>query len=250
MKKVLIITSLIAFILLAVTLGWNSLHPSETGDSQTQETEATAPDQPETETTEKPAPIADDPNDPPKERVLAPQARMPSLEDSPIESAPAVNSQEQAQSVVNEHSLQLGLGEGSKLEVLSQSKDDYGNTYYQVEQTYKELPVFGARANLEVERGKAQTLSGAWVKAIDVNTKPTYSAEKAMRMALDNRGVPIDRKVELQGAASLLIFVSDQRTHLCWKVQASLSNPMAATETYIVDAHQPEILLQEALMHR
>ncbi|SDX32649.1 hypothetical protein [Marinobacter mobilis] len=233
-----------------LTLGlWWWLSPAPDDDSSNQDpqsppqesTEPTA-DGSENKAPDLPAPDEDKPV------TTVPQAQPPTVREVPIDDAPAVSNPEQAQDVVDE--LDLGLGPDSELVVGDATSDDYGNSYYQLEQRYKGLPVFGAQALLEVAHGQAQVLNGAWIEQIELDIEPTHSANEALRLALDRRGVPAERTVAELGTPTLLVFVTDLGPTLSWRVTASLNNPDSAPQRYLVDAHDPVIYLQEAVFQR
>lgn len=246
MRKVQILV--IAAILALGLWWWLSPGPEEDSDSnrdsQNTEQGSTEPaaDGSDDKAADLPAPDEDKPV------VTVPQAQPPAVREVPISGAPEVSSPEQAQDVVDEQ--ELGLGPDSQLVVGDATSDDYGNRYYQLEQRYKGLPVFGAQALLEVAQGQAQVLNGAWVEQIELDTDPTHSAAEALRLALDQRGVPPERTVSELGTATLLVFVTDQGPTLSWRVTASLVNPDSAPQRYLVDAHDPVIYLQEAVLQR
>ncbi len=176
-----------------------------------------------------------------------PHLKLPQGEEVSIPSTPEISNQEEAQELVNQEVSKLQLGDGSKLLVGGHSSDENDNDYYHLNQTYKGIPVYGASAVLEIEQGKARELSGNWFKDIELDTQPSYSAKEALQKALIKLGVPTNRQVELIGNASLTILVTEDVAHLCWKMQAFLTNPDSKAEAFIVDAHEPQIILRRDL---
>ena len=240
MKKPL---QLILALLLAAAIGaavwwWSTTGPADHPSPSTAEEQGS-------EQTEKP-PYEETPEeDPTKAPPAAIEQSLPAVSDIAIAGHPQVGNASEARKVLDQQQEILGLGEGSVLEIASSSRDDYGNDYYQVEQRYKGIPIRGSRANLEVEQGRAQVLSGVWIKNLQLDTEPTYDAATALRQALDDRGVPAERNITLQGEPELLVFIGGRQAYLCWRMRATLSNPDTAPEDYLVDAHQPKILLQQ-----
>lgn len=177
-----------------------------------------------------------------------PQGQLPAVREVPIAGQPSVTDQQQAQDLLDQQ--ELGLGPDSQLQVHNSTSDDYGNSYYQVEQTYKGLPVFGSQALLEVEHGVAQVLNGVWVEQIELDIEPDHPPAEALRLALDRRGVPAEREVSVLGEPRLLVFVTDRGPTLSWRLIATLSTPESTAERYLVDAHNPVIYLQEPVLQR
>ncbi len=193
------------------------------------------------------------PADPPaaqesKPVATTPQGQLPPLRDVPIEGQPEVANPQQAQDLVDQQAL--NLGPDASLRVSTSTADDYGTTYYQLEQTYKGIQVFGAQALLEVTDGHAERLSGAWQEALELDIEPRYPAAEALRLALSQRGVPAERTVTALTEPSLVVFVTDQGPSLCWRITATLSHPPSMPERYLVDAHTPTIYHQEPALQR
>ncbi|NOQ36736.1 MAG: hypothetical protein GQ569_12720, partial [Methylococcaceae bacterium] len=120
---------------------------------------------PETSSSSGTPPVAKKPSDDTGKEKSTPKpllAKVPSSQEYNLPTNTVVENQQQAQSVVNEQKPQLGLGEQDSLDVKNQTADEQGNAYYQLEQTYKGLPVYGARAVLEIEKGQAVLISGSW----------------------------------------------------------------------------------------
>lgn len=218
---------------------WLSPAPEDGSDSQTSQTPTESSSD---KTPDLPAPDDDKPV------ASTPQPQPPAVREAPISGNPEVTSPEQAQDVVDQQ--ELNLGPDSQLVVGDSTADEYGNSYYQLEQRYQGLPVFGAQALLEVAEGQAQVLNGAWVEQIELDIEPSYGAAEALRLALDGRGVPAERTVTELGTATLLVFVTDQGPTLSWRLTASLNNPESSPQRYLVDAHEPAIYLQEAVLQR
>lgn len=162
-----------------------------------------------------------------------------------------VNNPQQAQTVVNEQKPQLGLGDQDALDVKGQTADEQGNAYYQLEQTYKGLPVYGARAVLEIENGQAVLISGSWQTGLNIDVNPAHEALDAVTQAL--RKEMSDEQVlriELKSETLLMIYMTNSGAHLAWRVTVQYQEPVLAPEIMIVDAQTPEILFrQPALLH-
>lgn len=200
-------------------------------------------------TTEKPT-FTGLPDDPSKSVDAIPAPALPAVQDVSLQQRPAVTGEAQAQQVLDDQAVQLGLSEGSRLVMASHSDDGFGNIYYHSQQFYRGIPVVGARANLEVRAGRAEALSGIWMPELTLNSEPTYRAEVAFRQALDQRGVPGDRPVHLLDDGELVIYLSEQGAHLCWQLRALLLEPETMPRLYLVDAHEPRILHEQVVFER
>ena len=183
-----------------------------------------------------------------KQVKTTPGLELPTVSDETIASGSTVTSTEEAQTVVNEKVSDLELGDDAELIINSDSSDEYGYSYYHIGQEYKGVPIYGATSVLYVEQDEATIISGSWVKDIDLNVNPTFDAKTSLRMALDEMGVPDNREVNELGNAELIVFPSDQGAKLCWRLQATLTNPVSEMEVFIVDAHVPEILIRNKVL--
>ncbi|NOQ63928.1 MAG: hypothetical protein GQ582_05395 [Methyloprofundus sp.] len=183
-----------------------------------------------------------------KQVFSPPNLQLPKQQESAIAAETQVTNQSEALAVIQEKQQQLGLGEDSHLVIKSDSSDDLGNRYYQLEQHYKGIPIYGGKSILEVEQGKAVLISGSWVKNITLDITPTATAKVALRKALDRISVPAAREVQEIGKSKLIVFPSDQGAKLCWLMQATLTQPNSEAERFIVDAQNPEILLRAAVV--
>ena len=181
-----------------------------------------------------------------KQVVSVPSLQLAKQQEVTVAAGTQVTNKNQALAVIQEKQQQLGLGQGSTLEIAGDTSDEFGNSYYQLEQNYKGIPIYGAKSVLEVEHGEAVLISGSWLKNIALDITPTSTAKIALRKALDLINVPAEREVKEFGESALIIFPSDQGAKLCWLMQAMLTNPESDAELFIVDAQNPEILLRAA----
>lgn len=168
---------------------------------------------------------------------------VPPRHDIPLSHRPPVANEQQAHEVVREESERLGLGEGASLELGRTTDDGRGNQYYQLEQYYQGLPVWGALAVLEVEAGSAVALSGHWWESIDLDVQPRFEAAQAVREALIIQGGE-KPEFRLQGDGKLLVYQADQRVHLAWFTQVDFVDIKRESEFMLVDAHTPGVLLR------
>lgn len=157
-----------------------------------------------------------------------------------------VSSQEQAQDLVDQQSEALGIAQPSALTVIDNTEDGLGNSYYQIDQYYAEIPVYGANALLEVSNNQAAALSGIWEENIELNPEPTYSAEEALAIAANNLGSTQETALQFLGPPTLVVYISNLNAHLAWHMKAKLF-AQGEYEEIIVDAHNPDFLLQVSL---
>ncbi|WP_045858565.1 hypothetical protein [Teredinibacter purpureus] len=154
-----------------------------------------------------------------------------------IPAGTSVASADEAQSLVDAQAQGLGLN------VVTDSRDNYGNSYYQLTQRINGVPVYGANAVLEVIQGDAESIYGAWQDEADIDVTPTFTAEQALIQAAENMGGTAEVNVKLTREPELVIYVSTQKTHLAWHVTAFIS-PTTQEEVVIVDANEPQFLLR------
>ena len=176
---------------------------------------------------------------------------LPPVAETPLTSAMQVTSVKDAQRVLDQAGATLALGDGSRLEIEGHTTDARGRDYFQVQQKYEGINVYGAASVLEVQDGAVELLYGTTVPGLEVDTSPSYEAVEALQIALANAGVPAERGIETLGEQpGLIILVTDEGSLLCWVIAAYLTNPQRAPEIFTVDAHQPEILLRSQMLQQ
>jgi hypothetical protein len=163
-----------------------------------------------------------------------------------IEGNPSVSNDAQAQDVVNQQSAHTGLPEAGSLEVAGHTEDEYGNTYYQIQQYYKGIPVYGANALLDVVQGNAEELYGSWQSEINLEVNATYQPTEALTMAAQERGGTGVIVASIVNTPRLVVFVSTLKPHLAWEMTAVVFEG-GEIEMLIIDAHSPSILLSSAI---
>jgi Zn-dependent metalloprotease len=160
-----------------------------------------------------------------------------------IPGSPSIATSEQAKVVANKQAKEAGLSEGSVLDVQNKSSDEYGNTYYEFQQKYKGVPVYGAKALLEVSQGNAEILSGTWKTNLDVNVSPPYQALPALLKAKEGLNSTSPTTAEIDGPLKKVIFISNQDAHLAWEMSVRILG-FDELEAVIIDAHNPQFLLR------
>lgn len=180
-----------------------------------------------------------------------PTLKTPGAKDIEIRDDRPVSDEKSAEKVLKSIGDQQGISKGSKLAVKEKITDQYGNTLYHAQQTYKGIPILGAGTTLVVRDGKARNVFGNWsTDKIDLDVTPKYQAKEAFRMALDGRGIPDARKIEFSDTPSLAVMLFNKKARLVWVFKANLTAPVSAEYYYAVDAHKPEIAFeQEVALH-
>lgn len=181
-----------------------------------------------------------------KDDLVAGESGLSGVRYVEIETETQVSSSEQAQAVVDQQSAALGIELPAVLEVVDNTEDGLGNSYYQIDQFYEDIPVYGASALLEVQNNRADVLSGVWEDNIELNPEPTYSAEEALGMAAESLGSTQEPSLQILGQPALVVYVSNLGAHLAWHMKARVFEGREYEEL-IVDAHDPDFLLRVSL---
>lgn len=248
-KNVLISASVFLVVLVGgylLATGGSSSAPSgsETGGSETAgeggPAGALSTDKPESSGSPAGSPDKD------TDELVVGESGLPAVRYLEIETGTVVDSAEQAQELVDQQSAALGIELPSALEVVDSTQDELGNSYYQIDQYYSDIPVYGASALLEVQNNQAEYLSGTWQDNIELNTEPTYTAEEALTIAANNLGSTQETSLQFLGQPSLVVYISNLGTHLAWHMKARIFAD-SEYEVVIVDAHDPSFLLQVSL---
>ena len=176
---------------------------------------------------------------------------LPPVAETPITFDTQVDSVEDAQIVLDQTTTSLELGDGSSLEIEGDTVDEQQRRYFQVQQKYKGIEVYGATSVLEVQNNDAEVLYGTTVKGLEVDISPSFGAVEALKIALTNSGVPDNRTIEtLNEEPRQIILMTDEGGLLCWVLGAYLTNPDAAPQFFTVDAHQPRIVQQSPMIRQ
>jgi Zn-dependent metalloprotease len=188
-----------------------------------------------------PAPSTGEPSAPSsKDPMARTMSRMP-LKDTAV-----VADAQQAASVVDAQKTNLGLGQNDRLPITGNTADDRGNAYYQIQQIYKGIPVFGATGVLEVENGQAVAVSGSWVPDITLDTGPAITAERAVRRAATGADEGTTAGITFRTPAELVVFATADGLRLAWRGSVTVTDwagkPFAGG--VFVDAHDGTLLLK------
>jgi hypothetical protein len=165
---------------------------------------------------------------------------------SALKDAVEVADAQQAALLVADQRPQLGLGQDDALPLNGTTADERGNAYYQIQQTYKSIPVFGATGVLEIEGGKAVAVTGSWTPGIAISVEPAIDAESSLRRAVAGGDAAATPVVNLRSPAELVVFMMPDGPHLAWR--ASVAVPAWAGQTFagqvFVDANAGALLLK------
>lgn len=193
-----------------------------------------------------PAPMPEESGDKPSGSST--ELSLPTVTEHEIPTGARVVDAAGAQAVVSSTQESLGLGAGSELSVGKSSADELGNTYFEVQQRYRGIEVYGARSVLEVSDGEVGQLYGTWVQDLELDVAPAFEALEALRRALLESGVPENRVAGDIHEPRLIVYLSEEGAALAWLAQFALTNPDAPLETFVVDAHVPKVLARQAVV--
>lgn len=160
-----------------------------------------------------------------------------------LDSKPSVRDIAEAETVLEQYGPELGLSIPNKLKVIDSSTDEFGNTYYQIEQRYQGVRIYGARALLTAAGGQGEELLGAWVKDIDISIEPSKSALESLTVAAAALGGTSAIAPDIIGEPELVIYVSNVAVHLAWAMLAVVYEG-GELEELVVDANEPIFLLR------
>jgi hypothetical protein len=124
------------------------------------------------------------------------------------------------------------------------SNDRAGNTYIEMAQTYKGLPVIGQKFTVSLNSDEVIGISGSFVPDLKVKTRPAFTKEEVAVIAqsrLREEGRQDARVIE---TGDPVIFVDDAKAgHLAIPAQVTYSEAeISKSEEFFVDAHSGSIL--------
>lgn len=165
---------------------------------------------------------------------------------TPLKDAVPVADTAQAAALVDAQRPRLGMGDDDGLSITGNTADDRGNVFYQISQSYRGIPVFGATGVLEVEAGSAVAVAGSWMPEINIDTSPALEAEQAVRRAARGEGDAGDVAVTFREPAGLVIFAAPNGVHLAWQCSVEVSDWAGApfAGKVFVDADDGTLLMQ------
>lgn len=159
-----------------------------------------------------------------------------------VEGSPSILSQRTAQEVLEELGRKLGYGEDVAITIEQMEKDEYGNTYFYVSRTYRNIPIIMSQARLEVIDGKAQSYSGQIdpFNIDDLDVEPSYTGEHAYSLFLQTIGASEEQS--MVNKTELAVLLQQQDAALVWAFQVNLSHPQYSGHHFVaVDAHSGAI---------
>ena len=174
---------------------------------------------------------------------------IPTVRNHPIKETVEVVTAQQAADVVAREKGKLGLeGADDGLGIEGHTVDELGNEYYQVQQTYKGLPVFGASGVLEIEGGKVVVISGSWQPDIELDTNPGLDSRLAIHRALLASGESEPFSIEFVDTAGLVVVLAAGDTHLAWlgRIRVMRGNMHGFSGRVMVNANDARLLLKQS----
>jgi Zn-dependent metalloprotease len=161
-----------------------------------------------------------------------------------LENQEVIRNKREAQALATQISKKLNLGKRANFLVEGSTNDSAGRVYYQLQQTYKNIPVIGASAVLEVKNGHAQTVFGGWVSQVDINVKPTFQPFEALEIGLIKKQKK-DYSIQVTNLPILCILIADGKQFLSWIIEASVEVTGGRVKRYAVGANSPVIIIEE-----
>jgi Zn-dependent metalloprotease len=137
------------------------------------------------------------------------------------------------------------------------TQDPIGGTHITQKQVFQGLPVFGAELKSHFDAaGNLVVVNGTFIPGIDVNPKPTRTADSASRAAIAHVRADLSRVLtgKLQASAPTLMVYREGlakgvegANHLAWQVE--VGNRVDVREFVYVDAHTGKVIDTIAGIH-
>ncbi|MCX6826532.1 MAG: M4 family metallopeptidase [candidate division Zixibacteria bacterium] len=126
-----------------------------------------------------------------------------------------------------------------ELKTKSVRKDRAGNTHIRFDQTYQDIPVWGAQLLVHYHKdGYIKSVNGRWEPTPKIDITPTLSKEDALKIAKDDLSSSLSKEPQIE----LLIFPWQNQTYLAYEI--TLIPDLAHNWKYFVDAKTGKILLK------
>ncbi len=157
--------------------------------------------------------------------------------------------QSSAQQFLTDYASLFGISNvATELAAARVEKDRYGGTHLSQKQVYQGLPVFGAELKSHFDAADNLTVvNGTFVPGIELNVKPSRSAEQASKIALDRVSADLGRAAKLSASQPALMVYRDGlargvegANHLAWQVE--IGNRADVREFVYVDAHTGKVI--------
>jgi bacillolysin len=157
-----------------------------------------------------------------------------------------------ASQFMKEYGNYFGIDDSTKeLKLLNKEKDELGMSHVLYNQTYKDVPVFGAQAVVHVKKDlSVSSANGKLVPDISVKTDPKLSQKEAEEKAGESWKKQFD-KVEYQVKNTTLYIFNkglaenkkDEKNYLTWQVELA-NTDQKKHEFYFIDAGNGELVFQ------
>lgn len=157
--------------------------------------------------------------------------------------------QNDSRQFLNDHRSLFGITNAeTEFGVAQVAKDRQGRAHITHKQVYQGLPVFGGVLKTHFDTADNLTVvSGTFIPGIDVNPRPTRTAEQAIAVATARVLADIGRTVQLSAAPPTLMIYREGlakgvegANHLAWQVE--VGNRADVREFVYVDAHSGKVI--------
>ncbi|MFA6001340.1 MAG: M4 family metallopeptidase, partial [Thermoleophilia bacterium] len=127
-----------------------------------------------------------------------------------------------------------------QLSLTREETDNQGGTHLHMDQTYKDIPVFGSELAVHFSRnGKIVAVNGRFVPETDVSVEAEVSVESAISSAQGDLG--FEAPASEEEAPRLVIFAPDRTDpRLTWQIILMSEDPLTRM-IYFIDAHSGEV---------
>ena len=150
---------------------------------------------------------------------------------------------------LNDNGSLFGLSNAAtQLDAGLLSKDRYGGTHVVHKQLYQGIPVFGGELRTHFDAaGNVTAANGTFIPDINVNPKPSRTADEASRTAVARVLADLGRSVQLTASKPTLLIYREGlakgvpgANHLAWRVE--VGNRVDVREFVYVDAHSGKVI--------
>ncbi|HYP01669.1 MAG TPA: M4 family metallopeptidase, partial [Pyrinomonadaceae bacterium] len=154
-------------------------------------------------------------------------------------------SKEIAHNIIAERAEKHGIRDAKRaLKAMRAEKDDQEKTHTRFQQTYNDVPVFGAQAIVHLNPDDSVfAVTDDLLDSVEVNTTPYRTTDEAVRTAISSLGC--DDCLTAPPAADLEILRQDGNDYLTYRVQLRREDGTEHTSmpVYFVDAHTGNVVM-------
>lgn len=153
-------------------------------------------------------------------------------------------------------SLKLTTGDELNFKLKRVWKDNFNKNHIRLQQYYKGLPIFGKEVIVHTDSsGNVFALNGSSADALNINTTPSITAEKAIEIAKNKVNAPketkqlkslklesMNLKVGPKESAELTVYPWENSNYLCYVVDLSYTTPKPLSWKVFVDAQTGNVI--------